>query len=62
VVFVISKSNQTNFYDFAAIFKDRFKCRNALYLDGAISKMYLKENRKEDVGGDFGVMISVTPK
>jgi uncharacterized protein YigE (DUF2233 family) len=60
VVFVISKSNQTNFYDFASIFKEKFGCKNALYLDGAISKMYLKENRKDDVGGDFGVMISVS--
>lgn len=61
VVFVISKSNQTNFYDFAAIFKEKFGCSNALYLDGAISKMYLKENRQEEAGGDFGVMIAVSP-
>lgn len=62
VVFVISKSNKSNFYDFAAIFKDKFGCKNALYLDGAISKMYLKGNRKDDLEGDFGVMIAVTPK
>ncbi|WP_343673850.1 phosphodiester glycosidase family protein [Chitinophaga sp.] len=62
VVFIISKSNQTNFYDFATIFKEKFGCKNALYLDGAISKMYLKGNRKDDVGGDFGVMIAVTTK
>lgn len=62
VVFVISKSNQTNFYAFASIFKEKFGCKNALYLDGAISKMYLQGNRKEDVGGDFGVMISVSAK
>lgn len=60
VVFIISKSNQTNFYEFASIFKEKFGCKNALYLDGAISKMYLKGNRKEDVGGDFGVMIAVS--
>jgi uncharacterized protein YigE (DUF2233 family) len=62
VVFVISKSNQTNFYDLAVIFRDKFGCKNALYLDGAISKMYLKESRKDDMGGDFGVMISVVKK
>ncbi|WPQ66272.1 phosphodiester glycosidase family protein [Chitinophaga sancti] len=60
VVFIISKSNQTNFYEFASIFKEKFECKNALYLDGVISKMYLKGNRKEDVGGDFGVMIAVS--
>lgn len=60
VVFIISKSNQTNFYDFASIFREKFGCKNALYLDGAISKMYLKENRKDDTAGDFGVMISVS--
>lgn len=62
MVFIISQSNQTNFYDFAAIFKDRFGCNNALYLDGAISKMYLKNSRPTDLGGDYGVIISVTKK
>ncbi|WP_343692810.1 phosphodiester glycosidase family protein [Chitinophaga sp.] len=62
VVFVISKSNQTNFYDFASVFKEKFGCKHALYLDGAISGMYLRGNRKDDLGGDFGVMISVTSR
>jgi len=32
--------------------------QNALFLDGAISKMYLKEFPR-DVSGSFGPMISV---
>ena len=57
VVFVIS-NQRTNFYDFALLFKKVLNCSNALYLDGAISKMYNEEsNRNED--GQFGVMIGV---
>ncbi|MCB0431377.1 MAG: phosphodiester glycosidase family protein [Flavobacteriales bacterium] len=60
VVFIISRSNKTNFHDFAVIFKDVFGCANALYLDGAISKMYLPHLRPDETGGNFGTMISVT--
>lgn len=57
VVFVIS-NQKTNFFDFASLFRDVLDCSNALYLDGAISKMYNQEtNRTED--GKFGVMIGV---
>ncbi|QHS58592.1 phosphodiester glycosidase family protein [Chitinophaga agri] len=62
VVFIISKEANTTFFDFASIFKDLFGCSDALYLDGAISKMYLPQHRPEDTGGDFGVIISVTGK
>ncbi len=57
VVLVIS-NQRTNFYDFALLFRDKLHCSNALYLDGAISKMYNKAtNRTED--GSFGVMIGI---
>lgn len=62
VVFIISKEANTTFFDFASIFKDLFGCSDALYLDGAISKMYLPQHRPEDTGGDFGAIISVTGK
>ena len=62
VVFIITKDNQVTLYDFAAIFKDKFGCKDALYLDGAISLMYLKGIRTEDLGGNFGAMIAVTEK
>lgn len=61
VVFVLSKE-PVNFYDFARIFRDQFKCQTAMYLDGEISKMYLPELNRYDVGGDFGVIIGIIKK
>jgi uncharacterized protein YigE (DUF2233 family) len=58
VVFVISKA-RVNFYDFADYFKS-LGCENALYLDGFVSRMYLPEKGREQMDGDFGVMIGVT--
>lgn len=62
VVFIISKEAQTTFFDFASIFKERFGCKDALYLDGAISKMYLKNGRPNELNGDFGAIIAVTAR
>jgi len=58
VVFVIS-NEPVNFYDFTMFFKDRLKCRDALYLDGQISKMYLPELDRHELEGRFGPMIAV---
>lgn len=59
-VFAISRAT-CNFYDFASLFKDHFKCADALYLDGAISKMYAPLLDRHDGGGNFGVIIGVLP-
>lgn len=58
IVFAISK-REVNFYDFAVYFR-RVGCRNALYLDGFVSRMYLPEKDLNDLGGDFGVILAVT--
>jgi uncharacterized protein YigE (DUF2233 family) len=58
VVFAIS-DEPVNFYDFATFFKEELKCNNALFLDGSISRMYLPELGRNDLAGDFGVMIGV---
>ena len=58
VLFAIS-SGEITFYDFALFFK-KSGCRNALYLDGAISQMYCPEKRLSSAGGSFGVIIGVT--
>ncbi len=58
VVFVIS-NEPVNFYDFASLFKERFNCKTALYLDGAISRTYLPLLSRFDTGGNFGPMIAV---
>ncbi len=58
VVFVMSK-NEVNFYNFALLFKE-LGCKNALYLDGFVSRTYLPEKNWVQEDGDFGVMIGVT--
>lgn len=40
VLFAISES-PVNFHAFARVFRDRLGCRDALYLDGTISQLYL---------------------
>ena len=44
-------------YDFAHFFKDA-GCKNALYLDGFVSRTYLPEKNWEQLDGNFGVIIA----
>lgn len=60
VLFALSK-REINFYDFANYFK-RVGCKNALYLDGFISRAYLPKQNWIQLDGDFGVMIGVIKK
>jgi len=60
LVFAMSK-NKINFYDFANYFKS-LGCKNALYLDGFVSKTYLPEKNWNSVDGNFGVIIGETKK
>jgi len=57
VVLAISRE-KVNLYDFAAYFK-HLGCRNALYLDGFVSRMYLPAQQWRQTDGDFGVIIGV---
>ena len=57
IIFAISK-REVSFYDFAVYFRNA-GCRNALYLDGFVSRIYLPEKDLTDLGGDFGVIIAV---
>lgn len=58
IIFAISKK-EINFYDFAEYFK-KLGCKNALYLDGFVSRTYLPEKNWEQIDGNFGVIIGVT--
>lgn len=58
IVFAMSKE-QINFYDFANYFKS-LGCKNALYLDGLVSRTYLPEKKWTQTDGNFGVIIGVT--
>ncbi|QIX60528.1 hypothetical protein HER32_04740 [Hymenobacter sp. BT18] len=57
VLLVLSRQ-EINFYDFARYFQ-RQGCRQALYLDGFVSRTYLPAQGWEQVDGDFGVMLGV---
>ncbi len=55
VLFAMSKE-KINLYNFADFFKSR-GCKNALYLDGFVSKTYLPKKDYGQLGGNFGVII-----
>ena len=57
VVFAMSKQ-KINFYDFANYFKT-LGCKQALYLDGFVSRTYLPEKNWIQTDGNFGVIIGV---
>jgi len=58
VIFAMSKQ-EVNFYDFAEFFMS-MGCKNALYLDGLVSRTYLPEENWQQLDGNFGVIIGVT--
>lgn len=60
VFFAISNQPVT-FYEFASLFTDELNCNSALYLDGAISEMYIPEYR-ENTKEKFGVIIGIVEK
>ncbi len=55
ILFAMSNS-AVNFYDFANYFRKQ-GVKNALFLDGAISKTYLPEASLNETDGEFSVMI-----
>lgn len=59
IIFIISQE-VVNFYTFASIFLEK-GCKNALYLDGAISDMYIKGRAKDisNFATRFGPVIGV---
>lgn len=58
VFFAISEEPVT-LHQFACFFRDRLGCRDALYLDGAISAMYLPDLGLTDAGGGFVGILAV---
>jgi uncharacterized protein YigE (DUF2233 family) len=59
-VFALSREPVT-FYDFAALFAERLKCPDALYLDGEISAFYVP-GIKNTLKQGFGPLIGVVAK
>jgi uncharacterized protein YigE (DUF2233 family) len=58
VVFVISDS-PVNFHTFARFFRDELDVPNALYLDGAVSKVYAPALERNETGLDMGPIVGV---
>ena len=57
IFFAISNAPVT-FYEFASLFKEELDAANALYLDGAISEMYIPEHR-EETANEFSTIIGI---
>ncbi len=55
IIFAMSKK-EINFYDFAKYFES-MGCKNALYLDGLVSRTYLPQKNWIQTDGNFGVII-----
>lgn len=60
VLFAMSKQ-AINLFDFASYFKKQ-GCKNALYLDGFVSRTYLPSKNSRITDGNFGVIIAETIK
>jgi len=58
VYFAIS-AKPVNLHSFAGLFKDHLKTPNALYLDGAVSKLYAPDIGRADIGSAMGPIVGV---
>ena len=59
VLFVIS-NEPVNFYEFATLFRDALRCRNALFLDGTLSSLHAAELKRSDYKMPLGPILGVT--
>jgi uncharacterized protein YigE (DUF2233 family) len=60
-VFAISEVPVT-FHEFARLFRDRYKCQNALFLDGSISALYSKQLNRSDGWRPMGPIVGLVEK
>lgn len=58
-VLLAMSRTKISFYDFADYFR-KAGCRQALYLDGYVSRTYAPAAGSEQLDGDFGVIIGVS--
>lgn len=61
VFFVISEV-PVNFHSFARLFRDELDAPDALYLDGAVSKVYVPAMERSESGLDMGPIVGVIRK
>lgn len=48
-----------NFHDFASLYKDHLEAKNALYLDGTISRLFAPNLNRNDFGAKMGPIVGV---
>jgi len=58
-IFVIS-NHPVTFHEFAVFFRDNLHSKDALYLDGSVSSLYLRELGRNDAAARLGPMLGVT--
>lgn len=59
-IWLAISNEPVNLYHFASLFKERLSCPNALYLDGAISQMYLPQLGRKDKGRQYGSLLVIS--
>jgi len=59
VVHLAISRTKVTFHEFATYFRDVLGCRDALYLDGAISSVYHRDGASMGPGTDLGPMLGV---
>lgn len=59
-VHMVISTVPVRFYDFATLFRDRLGCRNALYLDGSISSVFIADQNRDDRLFPMGPIVSVS--
>ncbi len=60
LLFAMSKE-KINFYDFATFFKSK-GCKDAIYLDGYVSRTYLPSKNWEQTDGNYAIIIAELEK
>ncbi len=58
VTFVLSEG-RVNFHDFGRLFRDHLNIDNALFLDGSISRIYVRDLQRNDPGRAMGPIVGV---
>jgi len=59
VLFAITE-DPVSLYEFAAFFRDRLRCKDALFLDGTVSSLYSDKLHRSDFRMDLGPIIAIT--
>lgn len=58
-VFFVKSETLVSFHEFASFYKDELGVKNALYLDGTISRLYAPNLGRNDFGAKMGPIVGV---